>query len=127
MGGSRSGASRARMRPVEEAKRIVLAELQKGQTVANACIVADRSVKTYEAWRLNDATFKAQVERIRNNSRDQIVEDIASGLFPTFPEFSEKYLGAKVYPHTQNVVDLIEHREPAWLHSSEPRPAPARA
>ena len=33
-----------------------------------------------------------------------------------FDEFSKKYLNAQVFPHTQNVVDLIEKRTPGWLH-----------
>ena len=36
----------------------------------------------------------------------------------SFPEFSEKYLDATVFPHMQNVVDLIEGRDPSWLHPS---------
>jgi hypothetical protein len=34
----------------------------------------------------------------------------------SFPEFSEHYLGQKVFPHMMNMVDMIEGRKPAWLH-----------
>jgi hypothetical protein len=33
-----------------------------------------------------------------------------------FSEFSERYLDARVFPHMQNVVDLIEGNDPSWRH-----------
>lgn len=35
-----------------------------------------------------------------------------------FAQFSEKYLGARVFPHMTNVVDVLEGRDPSWLHPS---------
>ena len=102
-------------RPLAETKRIVLEQLAKGQTVANACMVADRTIKAYEQWRKNDPDFRAQVDRIRADTRFALSQEDPD-QFPTFAEFSEKYLGAKVFPHMQNVIDMIEGREPSWTH-----------
>lgn len=117
MAGTRIGAARRKQRPLEETKRIVLEQIAKGQTVANACAVADRTIKAYESWRKEDPDFRAQVDRLRADyaySRSQEDPDD----FPSFPEFSERYLGARVFPHMMNVIDMIEGREPSWTHPS---------
>lgn len=117
MAGTKVGAARRSARPVHESKRIVLEQLQKGQTVANACMAADRTIKAYESWRKQDADFRAAVDRIRYDY--QLTRANADPAeFPTFAEFSERFLGAKVFPHMQNVIDMIEGEEPSWTHPS---------
>jgi len=91
--------------------------IKDGMTVVNAMKGVGRSISTYERWRRDDEDFVVSVERIRN------MRNGVSGPAPvreilSFPEFSEKYLDAKVFPHMQNVVDLIEGRDPSWVHSS---------
>jgi hypothetical protein len=100
---------------VDEAKRRVIASLGEGDSVANAMTKVGRTVKTYESWRYNDKEFAANVDRVRNGFADR---PAATGEFPSFAEFSDKYLGAQVFPHMQNVVDLMEGRDPAWVHPS---------
>jgi hypothetical protein len=34
----------------------------------------------------------------------------------TFPGFRERYLGTRTFPHQLNIYDVIEGREPRWLH-----------
>jgi hypothetical protein len=98
-----------------EAKQAVIEQLAKGATVAQACGVAGRHPKTYEAWRRADPDFALAVDRIRHQQstgQRGVVEALP------FPEFCERFLGVRVFPHIQNVVDLIEGRPPAWLHPS---------
>lgn len=103
------------VRPVAETKRMFLDQLRGGQTVARSCAAVGRSVKTYEKWRVVDLDFRAQVDRIRYDAAD-FRKNLDPEAFPTFAEFSEMYLGNKVFPHTHNMIDLIEGREPGWLH-----------
>ena len=106
-----------RSRPVDETKRIILEQIAAGHTVQRACDIAGRSIQSYEAYRRDDPVFRAAVDRLRQESR----EDFSAGLggeFPSFPEFSRRFLGADVFPHMQNVVDMLEGREPSWLHPS---------
>jgi hypothetical protein len=84
-------------------------------TVTQALEACGRQRTTYERWRATDADFVAAVDRIRLMSRLATMEP---GERLGFPEFSERYLGARVFPHMQNVVDLIEGREPGWTHPS---------
>jgi hypothetical protein len=82
-------------------------------SIGDALTAVDRGRTTYERWRREDGEFVAAVERIR------MMRSIAApveGEQIEFPEFSERYLDAHVFPHMQNVVDLIEGRDPSWVH-----------
>ena len=105
------GSKSTRLTTTAENKRKVLEYLNQGYTVRQAMDSLAMSVKTYELWRRVDLDFKSQVDRLRVMQRtgETIRKDIP------FPEFSERYLGARVFPHMQNVVDLIEGREPSWV------------
>jgi hypothetical protein len=116
MAGTRSGAAKRSLRPVEETKRIILEQIAAGQTVANACMVAGRTVKSYEQYRKSDPDFRAAADRLRMDGAFNRAED--DGEFPSFAEFSERYLGQRVFPHMQNVIDMIEGRDPSWTHPS---------
>jgi len=107
-GGRKSGT-------VEEAKILFLEQLQQGLTIRAAVRAVDRNITTYERWRREDPEFVAEVARIKNM---KTMSKDGKGEFIPFPEFSEKYLGAKVFPHMTNVVDMIEGNEPNWLHPS---------
>ncbi len=106
---------RRRSRPVDETKRIILEQIRAGQTVARACDVAGRSVQSYEAYRREDPAFRAAIDRLRQDRIDDSRSGVADD-FPGFSEFSEKFLGARVFPHVSNVIDMVEGREPDWVH-----------
>jgi len=102
---------------VTAAKQAFLELIKDGMTVANAMKGVGRSISTYERWRRDDEDFVVSVERIRN-MRNGVSGPAPEREILSFPEFSEKYLDAKVFPHMQNVVDLIEGRDPSWVHPS---------
>lgn len=110
------GVAGSARRPVAESKKIVLEQVSQGRTVADALRVAGRSMKAYEAWRREDRDFAVSMDRIRQDVSERIKGDLDDDL--DFAEFSEKYLGARVFPHAQNVIDMMEGREPSWLHPS---------
>lgn len=93
-----------------QAKSMVLTYLAEGMTAEAAMKEVGRTRKAYENWRRDDPEFVAAVERLRVAMR--------TGESPRewmpFGEFSEKYFGARVFPHMQNVVDVLEGREPSW-------------
>ena len=94
-----------------DAKSVVLEKIATGHTNAQACDIAGRSVKTYEAWKKNDHVFAMAVDRIRVGRK----AGASLGVDDGFPAFSEKYLGARVFPHMLNVVACLEGRAPDWL------------
>ena len=101
---------------LDQVKSEFLKHFSQGMNIDQALTAVDRSRTTYEKWRREDPDFVAQVERvrtIRNSGRGA-----AERVQMEFPEFSEKYLGQRVFPHMQNVVDLIEGRDPSWMHEA---------
>jgi hypothetical protein len=99
------------------AKRIILGCIAEGMTVDAACASAGKSMKTYEYYRRTDKVFADKMDRTRLGLKDKAfasndVHDI------TFAEFRERFLNSKTFAHQQNIVDVIEGREPSWLHSS---------
>ena len=103
---------------LEATKLELLRQMQGGKNIKSALEVVGRTRSTYERWRKEDPDFVIAVDRIKTL---RILEPSAvesQGPRVSFPEFSEKYLDATVFPHMQNVVDLIEGRDPSWLHPS---------
>jgi hypothetical protein len=110
------GEVRARGRSVEDSKRLLLEQVAGGQTIARALEVIGRSRPTYEEWRRRDKDFARDIDRLRLDLAESLKVDAADSRNLSFAEFSAKYLEAEVFPHAQNVIDMIEGREPSWLH-----------
>ena len=99
------------------AKRIILSAVAEGMTVEAATASAGKSIKTYEYYRRTDKIFSDKVDRTRLGLKDKAfasgdVHDI------TFAEFRQRFLHSRTFEHQQNIVDVIEGREPSWLHPS---------
>lgn len=109
---SSSGSSRRRVSP-EEARRELLDLVRQGRTISDALKVIGRSRSWYEEQRRSTEGFATLVDAARLRLSDQA--EVARRSDVGFAEFSEKYLGTRVWPHMQNVVDLLEGRQPGWL------------
>ena len=103
---------------LEATKLELLRQMQGGKNIKSALEVVGRTRSTYERWRKDDPDFVIAVDRIKTLRILEPSAVEAQGPRLSFPEFSEKYLDATVFPHMQNVVDLIEGRDPSWLHPS---------
>lgn len=109
-----NSAGRKRNDNPAEAKKRFLAFLGEGRTINDALQLAGRTRTTYESWRRQDPQFAMDADRIRQM---RLGAQMVPGEDLTFSEFSERYLDAKVFPHMQNVVDLIEGNDPSWRHA----------
>jgi hypothetical protein len=99
------------------AKRLILSGVAEGLTIEAATAAAGKSYKTYEYYRRTDKVFADKMDRTRLGLKDKNfassdVHDI------DFAEFRERYLHSKTFAHQQNLIDVIEGREPGWLHPS---------
>ena len=99
------------------AKRIILGCVAEGMTIEQACASAGKSMKTYEYYRRTDKVFSDKVDRTRLGLKDK---SFASGDVHdiSFSEFRKRFLHSETFPHQQNLIDVIEGRQPGWLHSS---------
>ena len=99
------------------AKRLILSGVAEGLTIEAATAASGKSYKTYEYYRRTDKVFADKMDRTRLGLKDKNfassdVHDI------TFAEFRQRYLHSRTFAHQQNLIDVIEGREPAWLHPS---------
>jgi hypothetical protein len=108
-------ASQRRRVGVERAKSEILNLVRSGERVSDALKTVQRSRSWYQDQRRRDAEWAGYVDHARFRRLDKVesnTKDIE------FTDFSEKYLGVKVWPHMSNVVDMLEGRDPQWLHES---------
>jgi hypothetical protein len=99
------------------AKRLILSGVAEGLTIEAATAAAGKSYKTYEYYRRTDKNFCDKIDRTRLGLKDKNyassdVHDL------TFAEFRQRYLHSQTFAHQQNLIDVIEGREPSWLHPS---------
>ena len=99
------------------AKRLILSGVAEGLTIEAATAASGKSYKTYEYYRRTDKVFADKMDRTRLGLKDKNfassdVHDI------NFTEFRQRYLHSRTFPHQQNLIDVIEGREPGWLHPS---------
>ncbi len=100
----------------EEARKELINLVRQGRTIADALKVIGRSRSWYDTQRREAEGFAAFIDNARLRTSD-LADEARSGL-SDFAEFSEKYLGAKVWDHMLNVVDMLEGKEPRWLHQA---------
>lgn len=122
-------------RTAAQSKQIMVEALGKGMSVPDALKRADRSRSWYEKNRSADKEFAGACDAARAAALERTQQVVAaeearnlavaevdpqapqSKLGP-FHEWSETYLGLKVWPHQQNMVDVVEGRRPSFLHDS---------
>jgi hypothetical protein len=99
------------------AKRLILSGVAEGLTIEAATAASGKSYKTYEYYRRTDKVFADKMDRTRLGLKDK---NFASSDVHDldFTEFRQRYLHSRTFPHQQNLIDVIEGREPGWLHPS---------
>lgn len=96
----------------EPAKEAFLDALAKGESIAAATNRVGRTNRGYDHWRKSDPAFAGKVDAIIARRKGVTFE------VPDFPEFCEKYLHQRLYPHQLRWWDIICGREPRDLHPS---------
>ena len=100
-----------------DAKKRLVALIQDGVTVEDACRAVGKSVKSYEYYRASDPQFKEAIDLSRVIQRRKgIVSDDDANI--TFEDFRTKYLNSMTFDHQRNITSLLEEGEPAWLHGN---------
>jgi hypothetical protein len=99
------------------AKRIILTCVAEGMTVEEACRSAGKSIKSYEYYRRTDKVFADRMDRTRLGLRDKVFAS-TDVMDLDFVSFRERFLHSQTFPHQKNLIDVIQGREPSWLHPS---------
>lgn len=100
-----------------EAKSEIIRLVGEGKTIGDAMDIVGKSRATYDYYRREDKEFSKAIDNkkvmvARGKAEKPDVE------VPEFPEFCEKYLGQKLFPHQLQWYDVLEGREPRELHPS---------
>ena len=99
----------------KEAQERVLIQLAQGNTVTGAMATVNRNDTTFRQWSMQDPDFKERADKARLEGKG-VKADLKELKDIEFPDFCEQFLDTKLFPHHLNWFDMIEGREPRWLH-----------
>ena len=116
--GAISGDEHYSVKAAKEAKAKVLEFLRQGLPLQEAILRADRQPDVLKDWK-KDAKWWKEVERAKEEGERAL--SIVSGDAKYkigFAEFSREFLDSPIFPHHQSWIDVLEGKEPSWIHSS---------
>jgi len=101
--------------PKDAAQKQVLELLAQGSTVVDAMKAVGRNDVTFRQWSMADPDFKDKADKARLSGKG-VKSDLANLKDITFEDFSEQFLETKLFDHHLSWIDLIEGKEPRFLH-----------
>jgi hypothetical protein len=93
-----------------------LALISNGVGVSDAAKAAGVKLQTVYTWRARDKAFSDRERDARSVYEKARERGAHSTSTIEFEDFSEEFLNMKVYPHQRNWVDILEGKQPSWLH-----------
>lgn len=113
------GATNPKTAKSNEAKEQVLLLVSEGMSLANAMTKVGSKPDTARIWIYRDPDFARKLEQAKEDAKSNSLKALGIPKDQiSFAQFSEIYLDSKVFPHHQDWIDLIEGRDPSWLHPS---------
>ena len=101
--------------PKGEAQEKVLAILEQGSTITAAMSAVGRSDVAFRQWSHSDPKFKEKADKARLKGQGVKV-DLTTLKDISYQDFCEQFLESKLFEHHLDWIDLIDGREPRWLH-----------
>ena len=101
--------------PKDAAQLQVLELLAQGSTVVDAMKAVGRNDVTFRQWSMADPDFKDKADKARLSGKG-VKSDLANLKDISFEDFSEQFLDTKLFNHHLSWIDLIEGREPRFIH-----------
>jgi hypothetical protein len=90
-----------------------------GWDSGEAMVKIGRKPDTLRQWIFRDKKFAADFESARNEAADKDVARLGGDKYAIdFKTFSEEYLESQVFDHHQSWVDIVEGKEPSFVHES---------
>jgi hypothetical protein len=103
--------------PKDAAQLQVLELLAQGATVVDAMKAVGRNDVTFRQWSMADPDFKDKADKARLSGKG-IKTDLANLKDISFEDFSEQFLDTKLFDHHKSWIDLVEGKEPRFMHPS---------
>jgi hypothetical protein len=98
-----------------EAQERVLTLLEQGSTITAAMAAVNRNDVTFRQWSSASPDFKERADTARLVGKG-VKTDLTDLKSIDFPTFSEQFLDTPLFEHHLDWIDLIEGREPRWIH-----------
>jgi hypothetical protein len=93
-----------------------LSQVARGVDEHAALAIVGRKPGSLKTW-LRDGDFAFRLEEARNQQIKLMGETLAGGKENLdYATFSKEFLNSEVFPHHQSWIDVLEGREPSWLH-----------
>jgi hypothetical protein len=101
----------------DEAQKRVLAQLEQGLTITDAMRTVGRNDTTFRQWVMNSPEFKEASDKARLAGKG-FKADLQNLKDISYEDFCQQFLNTKIFPHQRNWIELIEGKDPSWLHPS---------
>jgi hypothetical protein len=103
---------------LREAKAKVLDFVRQGLDITDALARAERKPDVMKDWR-KDPAFMRELEKARSEGEKTLSIVSGDAKFKIgFEEFSREFLDSPIFPHHRSWIDVLEGREPSYIHSS---------
>jgi hypothetical protein len=103
---------------LREAKAKVLDFVRQGLDITDALARAERKPDVMKDWR-KDPAFMRELEKARSEGEKTLSIVTGDAKFKIgFEEFSREFLDSPIFPHHRSWIDVLESREPSYLHPS---------
>lgn len=115
---AKSGGEHHNAKALMEAKQKVLDYVAQGLSVQDAILRAERKPDVLKYWRKDEKWAKA-LDKARVEGEKILATTTGDAKFEIgFEEFSREFLDSPIFPHHRSWIDVLEAREPSWLHDS---------
>jgi hypothetical protein len=117
--GFQKGSEHHLVKGLAASKEQVLNAVRSGISIPAAMALVNKKADTIRQWMNRDPIFAADLEAAKEEGQKQSFDamGVEKESMP-FKDFSKAFLDQTVFPHHQDWVDLLEGREPSWLHPS---------
>lgn len=115
---AKGGAEHHNVAKLKQAKSKVLEFVRQGVPLQDALARAERKQDVMKEWR-KDASFMRALDSAK--AEGEKVLSIATGdskFKIGFEQFSQEFLDSPIFDHHRSWIDVLEGREPSWLHPS---------
>lgn len=112
------GTEHHNVKALREAKEKVLSFVRQGLTLEDALARAERKPDVMKLWK-QDAAFMKHLEKAREEGEKTLSIVTGDAKYKIgFEDFSREFLDSPIFPHHRSWIDVLEGREPSYLHES---------
>lgn len=115
---AKGGAEHHNVAKLKQAKSKVLEFVRQGVPLQDALARAERKQDVMKEWR-KDASFMRALDSAKTEGEKVLSIATGDSKFKIgFEQFSKEFLDSPIFDHHRSWIDVLEGREPSWLHPS---------